>query len=52
MTDKLLRERLRVERELVGDAHPFIVTSIVVRTGGEVRELPPVRENPYTKPIR
>jgi hypothetical protein len=52
MSDKLVREKLRVERDLVGEAHPFIVTSITVRRGSEIKVLPPTRENPYTSPLR
>jgi hypothetical protein len=34
--DNLLRQSLRVGRELVGSAHPFIVTGYKVFKGGEV----------------
>lgn len=48
MDGKILRERLRVERDLVGTAHPFIVTGFVVRKGEEVVTAPAPRENPLT----
>lgn len=53
--DSLLRQRLRVERELVGSAHPFIVTGYRVFKGGEVvKATVPAHENPlvYTTAYR
>jgi len=49
--DKLYREGLRVERDSVGTAHPFIVTSFIVKRGGEVVTAPAPRENPLTHPF-
>ena len=49
MIDKILREKYRVERELVGTAHPLIVTSLTVRrANGDVVTAQAPRENPLT----
>jgi hypothetical protein len=37
--DTLCRERLRTERERVGDAHPFLVEELVLRAGDRGRSV-------------
>ena len=52
MVDKILREKLRVERDLLGTAHPFIVTSLTVRRGSEVVTAKAMyKENPLVTPF-
>lgn len=48
-SDKLLREKLRVERDYVGDAHPFIALSYVVHKGDVDVVKSADRENPLPR---
>ena len=44
--DRLCRERLRVERDLIGAAHPFIATDLVIQSGAEEWYVTLTREAP------
>ena len=46
--DKLCRERLRVEKDLIGDSHPFIATDLIVYCGQEEWFIQLARETPIT----
>ena len=49
--DKLCRERLRVERDLIGDSHPFIATDLAIRAGQEEWFIQLAREAPVTPSV-